>query len=101
MWRGAILGAVLAMGSLLVACPIHSVADSTSQAGSVSGWKPNVASARRYARGRSGRIDFDVIDPQGREYGYHPTRTSPMASTFKVMLLATYLRRPSVAHRRL
>jgi beta-lactamase class A len=95
------LAAVLAVGSLLVAAPLRSVADPASQGPSASGWKPNVAAARRYARRRAGKIDFDVIDTQGREYGYHPTRTSPMASTFKVMLLATYLRRPSVAHRRL
>src|SRR3954452_12164640 len=66
-----------------------------------SNWTPDIAAARRYARQRRGRIAFDVIDPQGRERGLHPRRTFPMASTFKVMLLAAYLRRPSVAHRRL
>lgn len=60
-----------------------------------------MTAASRYVRHRRGRISFDVIDPQGRERGLRPTRTFPMASTFKVMLLAAYLRRPSVAHRRL
>lgn len=62
---------------------------------------PDVAAARRYTRHRRGRIAFDVIDPLGDERGWHAVRTFPMASTFKVMLLASYLRRPSVAHRRL
>jgi beta-lactamase family protein len=37
----------------------------------------------------------------GRERGLHAARTFPMASTLKVMLMAAYLRRPSVADRRL
>ena len=68
--------------------------------GQVSSWRPDVSAARRYAAHRRGRIAFDVIDAGGRERGLHPRRTFPMASTFKVMLLAAYLRRPSVAHRR-
>ncbi len=60
-----------------------------------------MSAARRFADHRRGRIAFDVIDTHGVERGLHPTRTFPMASTFKVMLLAAYLRRPSVAHRRL
>jgi hypothetical protein len=67
----------------------------------VRNWTPDIGAARRYAARRHGRIAFDVLDSAGRERGLHPTRTFPMASTFKVMLLATYLRRPSVAHRRL
>lgn len=64
-------------------------------------WVPGVAAARSYAKHRRGRIAFDIIAPGGRERGLHPTASFPMASVFKVMLLATYLRRPSVAHRRL
>jgi hypothetical protein len=64
-------------------------------------WAPDVAAARSYAKHRRGRISFDIIDARGRERGLRPARTFPMASVFKVMLLATYLRQPSVAHRRL
>jgi hypothetical protein len=60
-----------------------------------------VGAAKRFAQHRRGDVWFDVIDPRGRERGFHATRTAPMASVVKVMLLATYLRRPSVAHRRL
>jgi beta-lactamase class A len=64
-------------------------------------WEPDVAAARHYAAHRRGRIAFEVIDPDGREAGLHPAWSFPMASVFKVMLLATYLDRPSVAHRAL
>jgi hypothetical protein len=66
-----------------------------------SSWAPDVAAARSYAKHRRGRISFDIIDARGRERGLRPAQTFPMASVFKVMLLATYLRQPSVAHRRL
>jgi beta-lactamase class A len=62
---------------------------------------PGIAPARRYANRRRGRIAFEVIDPEGREAGLHPGWSFPMASVFKVMLLATYLDRPRVAHRAL
>jgi hypothetical protein len=57
-----------------------------------SGWRPDVAAARRYARHRSGDIAFAVIDQRGREYDYRAARTAPAASVFKVMLLASFLR---------
>jgi hypothetical protein len=62
-------------------------------------WHPGVAAAERYARGRAGEIGFAVIGPDGPERGLNPRMTAPAASVFKVMLLATYLRRPSVRHR--
>lgn len=42
---------------------------------------------------------FAVVDPSGNRYDFHGSRTAPMASTVKVMLLAAYLRRPSVRDR--
>jgi beta-lactamase class A len=42
-----------------------------------------------------------VIDAAGRERGLRASSGFPMASVFKVMLLAAYLDRPSVAHRHL
>ncbi len=65
------------------------------------GWQPDVAAARDYANSRSGKISFAVIGLDGRMRAYHPAETAPAASVFKVMLLATYLRRPSVRHRAL
>jgi hypothetical protein len=56
-------------------------------------WHPHVAAARRYARGRAGRVAFAVIDQRGHFSGYHVRETAPMASTFKVMLLAGLLRK--------
>jgi hypothetical protein len=46
-------------------------------------------------------VSFSIIGLDGRHRGFHARRSAPMASVFKVMLLAAYLRRPSVAHRRL
>lgn len=56
-------------------------------------WHPHIAAARRYARGRAGRVAFAVIDQRGDFRGYHVRETAPMASTFKVMLLAGLLRK--------
>jgi hypothetical protein len=101
-WTGA-LAAVAAVSAGACALSASAAPDrSPGQPGqATAAWAPHIASARRYAAHRRGRIGFDVIDAAGRERGLHPRRTFPMASTFKVMLLATYLRRPSVAHRRL
>lgn len=56
-------------------------------------WHPHVATARRYAKHRAGRVAFAVIDQRGNFSGYHVRETAPMASTFKVMLLAGLLRK--------
>jgi hypothetical protein len=62
-------------------------------------WQPNVKAARRYARGRAGDVRFAVMDLRGRMHDLHGARTSPMASLFKALLLATYLSRPNVRDR--
>lgn len=56
-------------------------------------WTARIEAARNYAAGRHGRVRFAVIDDDGRFRGHRWARTAPMASVFKVMLLATYLRR--------
>lgn len=56
-------------------------------------WHPHIAAARRYARRRAGEVVFATIDQRGRFRGYHVRETAPMASTFKVMLLASLLRK--------
>jgi hypothetical protein len=68
---------------------------------SAADWSPGVASAKRYARRRAGGVSFSIIGLDRRERGFRARRSAPMASVFKVMLLAAYLRRPAVAHRRL
>lgn len=56
-------------------------------------WHPDIAAARRYARRRAGEVAFATIDQRGRFRGYRVRSTAPMASTFKVMLLAGLLRK--------
>jgi beta-lactamase class A len=60
-----------------------------------------VRRAERYAKRRAGEVSFAVIDLDGRMRKFHGSQTAPAASTFKVMLLAAYLRQGSVRHRRL
>jgi hypothetical protein len=56
-------------------------------------WRPHVAAAREYAEQRAGEVAFAVIDQRGRFRGYRVRDTSPMASTFKVMLMAALMRK--------
>lgn len=56
-------------------------------------WHPDVAAARAYAQERAGEVAFAVIDQRGRFRGYRVRDTAPMASTFKVMLMASLLRK--------
>jgi hypothetical protein len=56
-------------------------------------WHPHVKAARQYAQHRAGEVAFAVIDQRGRFSGYRVRDTAPMASTFKVMLLAALLRK--------
>ena len=64
-------------------------------------WQPDVAAASEYARQRSGRIRFALMDETRRLHGRAVSGTAPMASVFKVMLMAAYLRQPSVRRREL
>lgn len=62
-------------------------------------WQPDVEAARNYAKGRAGGVSFAVVDLQGQLYKFNGGRSTYMASTFKAMMLATYLRRNSVEDR--
>jgi hypothetical protein len=56
-------------------------------------WHPDVAAAKRYAKKRAGEVAFATIDQRGRFRGYRVRDTAPAASVFKVMLLASLLRK--------
>ena len=64
-------------------------------------WEPPIANAATYAESRRGEVAFAIIDENGRVRGHAVANPAPAASVFKVMLLATYLRRPSVRRREL
>jgi hypothetical protein len=72
---------------LLLKAPIASAADSHHH------WHPRIAAARRYVEHRAGEVAFATIDQRGRFRGYRVRSTAPMASTFKVMLLVSLLRK--------
>jgi hypothetical protein len=61
-------------------------------------WRPHFAFANHYIRHRAGQISYGVVTPNGFYHGRRGGRTVPMASTFKVMLLATYLRKARHRH---
>jgi beta-lactamase family protein len=93
-WLGAFAVSILAVAA------IGGVAAHPAARGRAH-WQPAVRAAKRYARGRAGEIGFAVVGLDGREHGINARMTAPAASVFKVMLLAAYLRRPSVRHRSL
>jgi hypothetical protein len=64
-------------------------------------WQPFLQRAKDYARSRQGIVAFGIVDDHGQLHGHRLKDPAPAASVFKVMLLATYLRMPSVRHRNL
>jgi hypothetical protein len=77
-------------GALFVALLLVSPAMGTA---ATHHWHPHIAAARRYAQHRAGEVAFATIDQRGHFRGYRVRTTAPMASTFKVMLLASLLRK--------
>jgi hypothetical protein len=53
-------------------------------------WRPNVRAAIAYAHTRAGTVSF-AVRAEGRQWGWHITRTVPSASVLKAMLLVAYL----------
>ena len=72
---------------------------SPASSGVAEDWRPDLPAAVLYASNRQGDISFAVVDEEGRLRGHAVSATVPMASVFKVMLMATYLRRASVRDR--
>jgi hypothetical protein len=70
-----------------------------SENGGTGFWEPDVKAARRYARHRPGDVSFAILGRHTRLRGFRKARTAPAASTIKAMLLAAYLRRPSIRRR--
>ena len=85
MWRA--LPAVLALLCLTQAGP--------AEASAPRGWRDGVASARAYAEARAGTVSFAVRTERGVA-GRSPDQAFPSASVVKAMMLAAYLRQPSV-----
>src|SRR3954451_15100555 len=56
------------------------------------GWRPDVRAAAHYAAGRRGSISF-AVRSGGHVWGRRLDRVAPSASTLKLILLATELRR--------
>ena len=64
------------------------------------GWVPHVRAARQYALHRPGHVAFS-IRVGNRAYGLRSYTSVPAMSLMKPILLAAYLRRSDVRHRRL
>jgi hypothetical protein len=56
-------------------------------------WAKRVAAATAYARARSGRVAFAVIDLDGRLRGWHGDERHRSASVVKAMFMVAYLNR--------
>lgn len=77
------------------------VGPGSSGNGGTGFWEPDLEAARRYVRERPGDVSFAIVGSGFRLRGLRLARTAPAASTIKAMLLAAYLRQPSVRNRRL
>lgn len=61
-------------------------------------WEPDVRTARAYLESRPGQVSFSVR-VGARVYGHDAARVVPSVSLMKTVLLAAYLRRPTVRDR--
>jgi beta-lactamase class A len=97
----AIGGAVLALSVLAAVPAAPGLAKKGHQAEHPYPWKERVASARKFARNRTGSVSFAIVGEHGNLRGLRPQRQFHSASVVKAMLLVSYLRRPAVRHRHL
>ncbi len=86
---------------LTVAATLPAGASAGISAGEAREWRPDAKAAERYAESRSTAVSFAIYDMRDRLSAHEGSRSYVMASTFKVMLLAAYLRQGSVDDRNL
>lgn len=96
---GGLLLALSAATPSTDANPVSSEASGVGAAERAGEWRPDVERARRYARSRAGEVSFAFVDLKGRSHKYRAGETAPLASVFKTMLLAAYLRQKDVRDR--
>jgi beta-lactamase class A len=106
--RPPVAAAVLLPIAAALAAPAQTAADEVPElrpviaiAASTHPWAERVRSASSFARRRTGRISFAVMDESGRIRGSRVGRRYHSASVVKAMLMVAYLRRTDVRDRRL
>lgn len=104
-WRSRTAILTATIGAVVAALTLPPAVDASTYR-EISGqeaktWKPDMNRAWRYALGRAGDITIAATDMRGVLRTRSATRTVPMASTFKVMLMVAYLRQSGVRHRNL
>jgi hypothetical protein len=109
MWRGAlVVVATFALAMTLElpgdppatgarAVPVAAAAR-LSPVAAPADWRPDVRAAERWARTRAGEVSF-AVRTEHRLFGRRFSRQVPSASVIKAMLLAAYMRQPSVRRR--
>jgi beta-lactamase class A len=97
---GRRLAVALALAAVAVALPAPALGESRDHERPYP-WNKRVASANAYARLRSGRVAFAVVDPDGRVRGRNIHERHRSASVVKAMLMIAYLNERGVRERQL
>ena len=96
--RTALAALALALAGATISAPGAHAGISPEEARQ---WHPDAGAAERYASSRSTDVSFAIYDMRDRLSAHEGSRSYIMASTFKVMLLAAYLRQDAVEGRKL
>jgi beta-lactamase class A len=95
----ALLATGVLSGALLVSPPASTASATRTSSQRGYPWKRRAAAARHFAQHRIGTVSFAIVGEHGNLRGYKPRREFHSASVVKVMLMLSYLRRPSVRNR--